>query len=71
MPDCEFLINLMYDSINRFVTVDVQEEKMIDIFGEIPDFEFDDARSRHITLVDLCRDNLNTAFGGRTAYVNV
>jgi three-Cys-motif partner protein len=71
MKNCELLINLMYDFLNRFVTAQGQAEKMLDIFGAIPEFENTDPEQRHQTLVNLYRNNLNGVYNGRTAYVDI
>ena len=41
----EFLINLMYDFVNRFVDVPAHTENMIDIFGELPGFKDESQRN--------------------------
>ncbi len=67
----EFLINLMYGFANRFVTVDRHTEDMIELFGEVPDFENETPEQRQSILLSLYRGSLKRQYGGRTAYVPV
>lgn len=71
MENCELLINLMYDFINRFVTVPTQAETMIDIFGEVPDLSNVNPDQRHQKLIDLYRNHLKGEYNGRTSYVDI
>jgi three-Cys-motif partner protein len=68
---CELLINLMYDFINRFVTVANHSEAMIDLFGEVPDLSNVAPEQRHQTLIDLYRNYLKIEYKGRTSYVDI
>jgi len=67
----EFLINLMYDFINRFVELERHAEDMIELFGEVPTFEDESSEQRQAILLTLYRRNLKNHYGGRTAYVPV
>ena len=67
----EFLINLMYDFVNRFVDVPAHNENMIDIFGELPGFKNESPEERQEKLLTSFRTNLGTQYGGRTAFVPI
>ncbi|NKB76685.1 MAG: three-Cys-motif partner protein TcmP [Gammaproteobacteria bacterium] len=68
----EFLVNLMYDFINRFVTQFDQKDRMSDIFGETPDFLQDALpEERQSKLLTLFRKNLNKTYDGRSAFVRI
>jgi len=67
----EFLINLMYDFVNRFVDVPAHSENTIDLFGEIPGFKDEPPEKRREKLLTLYRNNLGAHYGGRTAYVPI
>lgn len=67
----EFLINLMYDFINRFVSLDKHAEDMIELFGEVPAFEDESPERRQEKLLALYRRNLKNHYQGYTAYVPV
>ena len=67
----EFMINLMYDFLNRAVTINRHADDMIELFGEIPDIEGTSSGQRKKKLLDLYRENLNKCYSGRTAYVPV
>ena len=71
LENSEFLINLMYDFINRFVTLEDQAGNMTDIFGEVPQLTNLAPDERQSTLLGLFRRNLNTNYNGRTAYVPI
>lgn len=67
----EFLINLMYDFINRFVSIERHTKDMIEIFGEVPAFENESPEQRQEILLALYRRNMKNHYLGRTAYVPV
>lgn len=67
----EFLINLMYDFINRFVSLEKHAEDMVELFGEVPTFEDESPEQRQEILLALYRRNLKNHYRGRTAYVPV
>ncbi|MEE9422762.1 MAG: three-Cys-motif partner protein TcmP [Gammaproteobacteria bacterium] len=67
----EFLINLMYDFINRFVGVDKHTGDMVEIFGEAPTFKDETPEERQLVLLSLYRKNLLFYYGGRSAFVPV
>lgn len=68
---CEFLINLMYEFINRFVGVERHAADMIELFGEPPSFKDETPDQRRDILRDMYRKNMKTYYGGRSAYVTV
>ena len=72
----EFLINFMYDHLNRFVTADFMKKKMVDIFGEIPQVKDLKPKDREKYLLRLYRNRLKdimTPLNGtpRFAYASV
>ncbi len=69
--NAEFLINLMYDFINRFAELEKHSDDMIEIFGEKPIFENETPEQRQEHLLTLYRKNLNHYYQGRTAFVPI
>jgi three-Cys-motif partner protein len=69
LDKAEFLINLMYDFINRFVELQRHADDMIELFGEVPVFERETPEDRQEILLALYRKNLRRHYRGRTAYV--
>lgn len=67
----EFLINLMYDFINRFVEFEKHSNNMIELFGEKPLFENEAPEQRQEHLLSLYRNNLNFYYKGRTAFIPI
>ncbi len=67
----EFLINLMYDFINRFVSVERHTEDMVELFGEVPVFGGETPEERQEILLAAYRHNLRKYYQGRTAYVPI
>ena len=71
LENVEFLINLMYDFINRFVELEKHSDDMIEIFGEKPIFKNETPEQRQEHLLTLYRKNLNHYYRGRTAFVPI
>lgn len=71
LDQSEFLINLMYDFINRFINFERHASDMIDLFGEVPIFTNEEPRERQSILLGLYRENLKNRYRGRTAYVSI
>jgi three-Cys-motif partner protein len=67
----EFLINLMYDFINRFIGVDRHTQDMMELFGEVPVFIDESPEERQAILLAMYRNNLKRHYHGRTAYVPI
>ena len=67
----EFLINLMYDFINRFISLDKHAEDMVELFGEVPIIEDETPEERLEILLELYRSNLKNHYQGRTTFVSV
>ena len=67
----EFLINLMYDFINRAVEIEKHTDDMVELFGEAPSLSGLTPDQRQKKLLTLYRNNLKKVYGGRTAYVTV
>jgi len=68
----EFLINLMYDFANRSVSIKKHEDDMMELLGEIPSFTGEESAyvRQHITLTAY-RNNINSFYKGKTAYVPI
>lgn len=71
LKNCEFLINLMYEFINRFVSLEKHNDDMEELFGEVPRFTNELPEQRQMKLLNLYRANLKVSYAGRTAYVPV
>lgn len=71
LDKAEFLINLMYDFVNRFVGLEKHAEDMLELFGEVPSFDEELPEQRQELLLTLYRSNIKNHYGGRTAYVPV
>ena len=71
MGNAEFLINLMYDFVNRFVDVESHSENIVNLFGKTPGFVDETPEERQETLLSLYRKSLATHYRGRSAYVPV
>lgn len=71
MEKAEFLINLMYDFVNRFVDVDLHSDNTVDLFGKMPGFKDETPEKRQEVLLDLYRKNLGAHYRGRSTYVPV
>jgi three-Cys-motif partner protein len=67
----EFLVNLMYDFINRFVKLEKHADDMIELFGEVPTFSAEPPERRQEILLELYRGNMKNHYCGRTTYVPV
>ena len=71
LEKAEFLINLMYDFINRFIGHEKHTDDMIELFGDVPVFEDEKPEARREILLALYRGNLGKYYQGRTAYVSI
>ena len=71
LAKAEFLINLMYDFINRVVTVEKHAEDMTELFGEIPAFDQESSEQRQAILLSLYREKMKDHYLGRAAHVPV
>lgn len=71
LKKAEFLINLMYDFINRFVEVGKHAQDMVELFGKVPSFKNEPPEERQAILLTLYRINLKDHYNGRTAYVTI
>lgn len=71
LEKAEFLINLMYEFINRFVSLGHHAVDMIELFGEVPEFINETPEERKQKLQDLYRSNINKYYKGRSAYVTI
>lgn len=72
----EFLINFMFDFINRTHTQVSHQKDMVAIFGEEPDTKDCTPLDREKCLIDLYRENLKSVISldkhcSRTAYVSI
>ncbi len=71
LEKAEFLINLMYDFVNRFVGLEKHADDMIELFGEAPVFEDESPEERQAILLAMYRKNLKQHYHGRSAYVSI
>jgi three-Cys-motif partner protein len=71
LPNTEFLINLMYEFINRFVEYERHSGDMVELFGKAPQFTTETPEQRKAILLTLYRNNINRFYDGRSAYVPV
>lgn len=67
----EFLINLMYDFVNRFVGMEKHAGDMDELFGQIPKFTNETPEQRQEIILTLYRNNLKHFYRGRSAYVAI
>lgn len=68
----EFLINLMYDFINRAVNIDTLNDQITSLLGQSPNFTGSEtALQRQQWMVTKYRDSVNRSYAGRTAFVPV
>ena len=71
LENSEFLINLMYDFVNRAVPIEKHAEDIIELFGVVPDLAGKSPEQRQEIVLKKYRENLNDYYCGRTAYVPV
>lgn len=71
LENTEFLINFMYDFLNRFVEVESQETNMKAMLGTIPDVTGLSPDERNQLLLDLYKSQLRTVYRGRAGHVDV
>ena len=77
-PRSEFLINFMYNNVNRTMSISAHEKEMTALVGEHVDLSGKDAEDREHLILSTYRTNLkrcvpmpNAKFPPRTAYVRV
>jgi len=71
LKNSEFLVNMMYGFINRFVKLEHHADDMIELFGEVPIFSNETPGDRRRHLLSLYRQNIKKNYGGRTSFVAV
>lgn len=71
LEKAEFLINLMYDFVNRFIGVEKHTVDMMELFGEVPIVENESPEERQAVLLAMYRNNLKQHYRGRTTYVPI
>lgn len=71
LPNTEFLINFMYDFLNRFVEVEGQEDNMKALFGQIPLVEGLGPEERNQLLLNLYKGRMRAAYSGRVTHVDI
>jgi len=71
LEKAEFLINLMYDFVNRIVGVEEHTEDMLELFGEVPIVENANPEERRAILLAMYRNNLKQHYHGRTTFVPI
>lgn len=67
----EFLINLMYDFVNRFVEHPPLHHDMVALFGESPDLSNLPSEERRRRLVRMYMSKINESYKGRGTYVPI
>jgi len=76
-PRSEFLINFMYDFVNRTIGMEEQQSQIKALLGEVPSVSHLNVRERERALVDIYRRNLMqfmptpAKWRARSAYVRV
>jgi len=74
-PQSEFLINFMYDFVNRAASIEDLKVQMIDLLGEAPEVKDLHGDEREKRLLDIYRRNLKhllpRKWPARSAYVRV
>ena len=76
-PRSEFLINFMYDSLNRFIEKQTLQNQIMKLFGEIPQVDGLTPAVREKQLLLTYRKNLkksipcNNRYPARSAYVRI
>jgi len=72
MKKVEFLINLMYDFFNRALSIESQQVAVTELLGINADISgVHGAIDRQSYVLDRYRSQVNTVYGGRSAYVAV
>ena len=61
-PNSEFLINFMFEFILRFHKIQLHEEDMINLFGQVPQTDGMTPEEKETCLVNLYRENLKRVF---------
>ena len=69
--NAEFLINLMYDFVNRFVDDPAYSDNTMNLFGKVPGFKDETPEQRREILLTLYRKNLRASYRGRSAFVPI
>ncbi|MDO8273709.1 MAG: three-Cys-motif partner protein TcmP [Gammaproteobacteria bacterium] len=69
--DSEFLINFMYDFINRFIEVEKHRQDWEELLGEVPALTGLDSEQRQEVLLQTYRNSLNQFYQGRTVHVSI
>lgn len=68
----EFLINFMYDFVNRFVGMDSLKHQVESLFGSCPKFIGNETpEQRQTILLDMYQRHVNKVFDGKATFVPV
>lgn len=68
----EFLINLMYDFVNRAISIKIQQENIEELLGAPPNFlGHETSIERQQIIISQYRQTIGAIFNGRTSYVTV
>lgn len=73
----EFLINFMYNDVNRAASMSDYQEHMVELLGRLPDLAGLDSEKREKRILDTYRENLkqcipaHPSWPARSAYVRV
>lgn len=72
LPNCEFLINLMYEFANRALSIEQHQQDMRELLGDDHVLNGQEsAEARRELMLSGYRDAVNAVYRGRTAYVPV
>lgn len=69
--ESEFLINLMYDFVNRFISLEKHAPDWEELMGEVPDLNGLTPDQRQEKILGTYRGNLKQFYRGRTACVSI
>nr|WP_163501988.1 three-Cys-motif partner protein TcmP [Halomonas socia] len=72
LDNVEFLINLMYDFVNRAVNIETLNDQIKSLLGQSPSFTgSESAMQRQRWVLTKYRESVNRSYSGRTAFVPV
>lgn len=72
MKNTEFLINLMYEFLNRAIEIEKHQEDMVEIFGQTLTFEKGDTPDiRQSKVLNAYRNNVDQYYQGKSAYIPI
>jgi hypothetical protein len=69
--ESEFLINLMYEFVNRFISLEKHAPDWEELLGGVPELEGLTPDQREERILTSYRQDLKQLYGGRTGYVSI